>query len=114
MAIFRQLPILTISGNCPKIAFGMFGDLYDALSFLWSWRWPVAQGDITAVDVERVQRGRDTTYRLAVAYEFSLRRGWPLHWGILLATRIPSKNKGAEEGEGVPPPPTCYGEISSR
>jgi hypothetical protein len=72
MGIYRQLAMLTGSGNCPKIAFAMFGDLYDTLSYLWSWRWPVAQGDVTAVDVERIQRGRDTTYRLAIAYEFSL------------------------------------------
>ena len=50
----------------------MFNDLYDALSYLWSWRWPIAQGEITAVDVERIRRGNDTTYRLAIAYEFSL------------------------------------------
>ena len=50
----------------------MFGDLYDALSYLWSWQWPVAQGEVTAIDVERIQRGRDTTFRLAIAYEFSL------------------------------------------
>ena len=51
----------------------MFGDLYDAVSFLFSWRWPRVDGEITAVDVERIRhtRGRDT-FRLAVAYEFSL------------------------------------------
>jgi len=42
----------------------MFGDLYDAMSLLWSWRWPVTEGEVTAV-------GGDTA-RLAVAYEFSV------------------------------------------
>lgn len=50
----------------------MFNDLYDALSYLWSWRWPIAEGEITAIDVERIGRGRDTTFRLAIAYEFSV------------------------------------------
>jgi hypothetical protein len=51
----------------------MFDDLYDAVSMFWSWRWPVADGEITAVDIER---NRDSdggeTVRLAVAYKFSL------------------------------------------
>src|SRR5712672_107593 len=51
----------------------MFNDLYDVISLLWSWRWPLANGEITAVDVERVRdsRGRHEA-RLAVAYEFSV------------------------------------------
>lgn len=51
----------------------MFDDLYDSLSLLWSWRWPEAVGEITAVDVERIRhyRSRDTL-RLAIAYKFSL------------------------------------------
>jgi hypothetical protein len=55
-----------------KSAGAISGNLDDTLSYLWSWRWPVAQGDVTAVDAGRIQRGRDTTYRLAIAYEFSL------------------------------------------
>jgi len=51
----------------------MFDDLYDAISLLWSWRWPIADGQVTAVDIERIahSRGGDTA-RLAVAYEFSI------------------------------------------
>jgi hypothetical protein len=51
----------------------MFEDLYDAISMIWSWRWPASGGRVTAVDVERIRhsRGRDTL-RLAIAYEFSL------------------------------------------
>ncbi len=51
----------------------MFDDLHDAISLMWSWRWPVTQGKVTAVDIERIKhnRGGDTA-RLAVAYEFSV------------------------------------------
>lgn len=51
----------------------MFDDLYDSISLLWSWRWPVVDGKVTAVDIERIKhsRGGDTA-RLAVAYEFSV------------------------------------------
>src|SRR5215469_18976809 len=47
----------------------MFRFLYDVLSHLWSWRWPVAEGEITAVDTERIGNDR---LRLAVAYKFSV------------------------------------------
>jgi len=42
-------------------------------ALLWSWRWPVTEGEVTAADIERVRhyRGGDTA-RLAVAYEFSV------------------------------------------
>jgi hypothetical protein len=51
----------------------MFRDLYDAISILWFWRWPEAVGEVRAVDMERIRDsdGRDT-FRLAVAYKFSL------------------------------------------
>lgn len=51
----------------------MFDDLYDSLSLLWSSRWPEAIGEITAIDIERIEhtRGRDTL-RLAIAYKFSV------------------------------------------
>ncbi|MFB3815330.1 MAG: DUF3592 domain-containing protein [Terriglobales bacterium] len=51
----------------------MFDDLFDAVSCLWSWRWPEAVGQIPEVEVERIQhnQGGDTC-RLAVAYKFSL------------------------------------------
>lgn len=47
----------------------MFEALYDEVSRLWSWNWPVAQGKITAVDVEEIHNSR---LRLAVAYKFSV------------------------------------------
>jgi hypothetical protein len=47
----------------------MFESLYDEISRLWSWRWPVVEGTITAVDVEEVRRNQ---LRLAVAYMFSV------------------------------------------
>ena len=49
----------------------MFNDLYDAISFVWSWRWPVADGKVTEVISERMGR-RNEQARLAVAYEFSV------------------------------------------
>jgi Protein of unknown function (DUF3592) len=55
----------------------MFNDLFDAFSYLWSWRWPVADGQVTAVDIERIGEGRNKTFRLAVAYEFSLGEDGP-------------------------------------
>lgn len=55
----------------------MFNDLFDAFSYLWSWRWPVADGEVTAVDIERIGQGRNKTFRLAVAYEFSLGEDGP-------------------------------------
>jgi hypothetical protein len=47
----------------------MFRDLYDAVSRLWWWRWPTTEGEITAIDIERVGNDR---VRLAVAYKFSI------------------------------------------
>jgi len=47
----------------------VFEDLYDSISFLWSRRWPVAEGIVTEVLGEH--RGRnDDRARLAVSYEF--------------------------------------------
>jgi hypothetical protein len=49
----------------------MFEDLYDAISMLRSQRWPLVEGQITAVEVERVpHRRRKDTVRLAIAYKF--------------------------------------------
>lgn len=52
----------------------MFEDLYDEISRLWSWRWPVAQGQIILVEIERVRRAnaREDTLRLSVVYSFSV------------------------------------------
>ena len=51
----------------------MFEDLYDGVSVIFSWRWPTVSGVITAIDVERISRSNQgESWRLAVAYEFSL------------------------------------------
>ena len=56
----------------------MFTDLYDAVSLLWSWRWPEIPGEVTAVDVDRVQDSDGIeTFRLAVAYKFSIGNDGP-------------------------------------
>jgi len=50
----------------------VFSELYDEISLLWSWRWPEIPGEVTAVDVERVENSRQReSFRLAVAYKFS-------------------------------------------
>ena len=49
----------------------MFGEVYDAISFLFSWRWPEAMGEVTAVEVEEIQQlESNPSFRLAVAYKF--------------------------------------------
>ena len=55
----------------------MFSELYDAVSYLWSWRWPEAMGEVTAVDVERIKSGGNIQLRLAVAYKFSINDDGP-------------------------------------
>jgi hypothetical protein len=52
----------------------MFEALYDELSRLWSWRWPIAQGEIISVQIERVRHGNSSsdTLRLSVVYSFSV------------------------------------------
>jgi hypothetical protein len=51
----------------------VFDDLYDVVSFLWSWRWPETHGQVTAVDVEKIKDSEGIeTFRLAVAYKFSI------------------------------------------
>ena len=53
--------------------FDMFEDLYDAVSYLWSWNWPTVEGRITEVLVERMRHARNPdTFRLSVTYEFSV------------------------------------------
>lgn len=68
----------------------MFGEIYDAISHLWSWRWPEAKGEITAVDVEKPKR-RNGSLRLAVAYKFSVNGDGPYtgesFWTPALATK---------------------------
>jgi hypothetical protein len=51
----------------------MFEDLRDSVSFLWSWRWPYTEDQVTAADIERIKRSRGVArIRLAIAYEFSV------------------------------------------
>ena len=47
----------------------MFEDLCDAVSRLWSWSWPCADGKITDVLGERIGKNQDRA-RLSVTYEF--------------------------------------------
>ena len=52
----------------------MFEDLYDEISKLWSWRWPVIEGEVILVEIERVRHtssDRDTL-RLAIVHSFSV------------------------------------------
>jgi len=56
----------------------VFDDLYDAVSLLWSWRWPETVGEVTAVDMERIKDSeRGETFRLAVAYKLSIGNDGP-------------------------------------
>jgi hypothetical protein len=55
----------------------MFEDLYDAISFLWSNRWPSVKGEITAVEVERLTGRRKDRFRLAIAYKFFIGEDGP-------------------------------------
>lgn len=56
----------------------MLEDLYNAATFLGSWRWPELKGDITAVDVERIKGNRgNVRLRLAVAFKFSVNGDGP-------------------------------------
>jgi hypothetical protein len=48
----------------------MFTDLYDAISMLWSWRWPVAEGRVTEVLAEHIQHRSNN--RKSPGYEFSV------------------------------------------
>ena len=51
----------------------MFDDLFDEVSKLWSWRWPIVQGKVVTVEIERLHR--QTNYekaRLSVVYTFNV------------------------------------------
>lgn len=84
----------------------MFNDLYDAVSFLCSWRWPVADGKVTEVISERVGRKKDQA-RLAVAYEFSAGSDGPYtgecFWtpAFLQVRRVASARKKIRRSAGV-------------
>jgi hypothetical protein len=79
----------------------MFEALYDELSRCWSWRWPVVEGKITAIDVERFkQTNTEETARLAVAYEFCVENDGPYtgecFWSPALPFDQPLKVRQAE------------------
>lgn len=46
----------------------MIRDLYDKFSYVFSWRWPVAEGEITAIGLRYDELSK--TNRLAVTYRF--------------------------------------------
>jgi hypothetical protein len=50
--------------------------LHDAVLFFVSLLWPVTQGEVTAVDVERIEQGFERL-RLSVAYKFSIGEDGP-------------------------------------
>jgi hypothetical protein len=76
MAMLRQRLLDGASFQCSTPL--MFGDLYDAFSLLWLWRWPEVVGEVTAVDIERIRHSRGSdTFRLAVAYKFSVGNDGP-------------------------------------
>ncbi len=54
----------------------MFSDLYDALSMLWSWRWPIADGEVTEVYIMRCGREEERA-KLGVIYKFSIGEDGP-------------------------------------
>jgi hypothetical protein len=70
----------------------MFEDLYDAVSFLWSWKWPRTRGEITEVLVERVNPNqRSERYRLSITYQFFVSSDGPYtgedFWNPAFATK---------------------------
>src|SRR5882724_12278577 len=50
----------------------MFEELYDAISFAASWRWPATDGEVTDAVVERIGSASRPSFRLSVAYKFSV------------------------------------------
>lgn len=52
----------------------MFRNLYDYISLMFSWRWPKAEGVITAVDLRRVTNddGGVNKVRLVIVFKFCL------------------------------------------
>ena len=84
----------------------MFEDLYDAISMYWSARWPSIEAEVTAVDVERIERRRGETLRLAVAYKFSIGEDGP-YTGVTFwepsngSERVPAAKNQFELGQAV-------------
>jgi hypothetical protein len=56
----------------------MFQDLHDAVSRLWSWRWPGVQGEVSFVEIEELQDSDGPIKRrLSVCYRFSIGNDGP-------------------------------------
>ncbi len=67
----------------------VLADLYDYISFAFSWRWPKTDGTITAVDVRTEPVGRGgVRQRLVLRYSFSVGDDGPYTgesaWPVLL------------------------------
>ena len=52
----------------------MFSDLFDNISLIFSWRWPKAEGVITAIDLQHIYDEVSGTERprIVVVYKFSV------------------------------------------
>jgi hypothetical protein len=50
----------------------VFNDLYDAISVLWSYRWPETMGEVYRVAVERARDPDGRSLQLCLAYKFSI------------------------------------------
>lgn len=80
----------------------MFDDLYDAVSFLWIWRWPQATGEVTAVDIERIQDSDGIeTFRLAVAYKFTIGNDGPYTGESYWRPTFSSKRRVLSAGHNI-------------
>lgn len=56
----------------------MIDDLRDAIYRLWSWRWPIAQGEATSVEFEQIPGINSADQvTLEVTYRFSLNNDGP-------------------------------------
>ena len=55
----------------------MFEALYDSISMLLSWRWPTAEGEVTAANIKRDNSGEGVTFDLEVAYKFLVAQDGP-------------------------------------
>lgn len=80
----------------------MFEDLFDELSFLMSWKWPVADGEVTAADIERLDRDSgNERLRLSVAYKFSVGLDGPYigeaYWEPKFSFHLVEKMKEAKK-----------------
>ena len=65
----------------------MIRDLYDKFSYVFSWRWPVADGEITAVGVRYDELTK--TNRLAVTFRFVVGTDGPYTGELLSPLSVP-------------------------